>query len=246
MPLFLLSVLVQVACVVHIIRTGRNQLWLWAVVLLPAAGSLAYFVTEILPGILGSPDVRALRVAAEKRLDPERELRDATDALSIAATAANEIRLGDALSELGRHSDAVPHYDRALASLPVVDRPTRYRLALALLESGDARRALREAEALPRLGETDGERAELLRARALEATGDTVAALALYAELADRIPGDEARCLYANLLITAGRKAEARTVLQEVAARARRLSRRQRAPNAAMYEWAASQLARLG
>lgn len=246
MPIVLLSILVQAACVVHIIRTGRNQLWMWAVILLPAAGCIAYFATEILPGVLGSPDLRALRVAAEKRLDPERELREATDALGVSPSAANEIRLGNALSELGRHGEAVAHYDRALVSLPVVDRPTRYRLALALLEAGDARRALAEAEALPKPGEIDGDRAELLRARALAAMGDNQSALARYAELAERIPGDEVRCRYAHLLIEVGRKPEAVAVLREVAARARRLSRRQRSRDARMYDWAAAELARLG
>ena len=31
----------QVALIVHVIRTGRNSLWIWAIALIPVAGSIA-------------------------------------------------------------------------------------------------------------------------------------------------------------------------------------------------------------
>ena len=37
MPLFILSILLQIALVVHIVRTGRNTTWIWIVVMLPLA-----------------------------------------------------------------------------------------------------------------------------------------------------------------------------------------------------------------
>ena len=50
MPLFILSILIQVALVIHIVKTGRSTTWIWIVVMLPVAGSIAYFVLEGLPG----------------------------------------------------------------------------------------------------------------------------------------------------------------------------------------------------
>ncbi len=245
MPILLLSGLAQILCVIHIIRTGRNQLWLWAVVLLPFLGCIAYFVAEILPGLMGSREANAVKVAAVKRIDPERELRGAREQLEVAATSANQIRVGDALVALGRHREAIAYYDQALSGLPVADRRTQYKLALALLESGNAARALEVAVGLPSLDETDGERAEVLRARALEALGRKEEAMALYRDLADRVPGEEVRCRHAGLLLEAGRAGEARMLLEEVAFRAKRLTRRQRADQRAMYDWAAAELAKL-
>ena len=45
---------VQVALIVHVIRTGRNSLWIWAIALIPIAGSIAYIIAEVLPGLLRS------------------------------------------------------------------------------------------------------------------------------------------------------------------------------------------------
>lgn len=48
--LFLIAtVILQIVCVAHLVRTGRNQLWLLAIMLLPIAGSLAYVVMEVVP-----------------------------------------------------------------------------------------------------------------------------------------------------------------------------------------------------
>ncbi len=70
-------------------------------------------------------------------------------------------------------------------------------------------------------------------------------ALALYSDVAERMPGGEAKCRQAALLITAGRRSEARRVLEEVEQRAKRLDRFQRAEAADMYAWAERTLAEL-
>ena len=44
-----LSILVQAGLIVHVIKTGRNMLWIWAIALLPLVGSLAYVAVEVLP-----------------------------------------------------------------------------------------------------------------------------------------------------------------------------------------------------
>ena len=49
MGFVVLSILAQVLTVVHIIRTGRNQLWIMAAVLLSIPGCIAYFVVEVGP-----------------------------------------------------------------------------------------------------------------------------------------------------------------------------------------------------
>ena len=39
MIFFIATIAVQIACVVHLIRNHRNNLWLWAIILLPIAAS---------------------------------------------------------------------------------------------------------------------------------------------------------------------------------------------------------------
>ena len=94
----------------------------------------------------------------------------------------------------------------------------------------------------PPSGQSERDRLWLLRARVLDFLGRKAEALDIYADIVTRIPGEEARCRYAALLLEQGQGAKAREVLEEVEARARRLDRQQRTADAEMYRWAASTL----
>ena len=246
MPIFLASIFVQIACAVHCVRGGRNQLWLMVIIFLSLPGCLAYFIFEILPGLSGRREVRAVKRAAVKALDPERELRAAREAVEIADTAANRIALADSLVALGRWGEAIPHYDIAEAKAPGVDRPTRFMLAIACFEAGKSARARELLEALPPSGsQSDNDRAALLLGRLLEQDGESERALAIYAEVGERMPGAEAQCRQAALLMALGRRAEAVPLLAEAEKRAKRMDRQERAKQSDMYDWAAQSLAEL-
>jgi hypothetical protein len=232
--------------VVHLIRNGRNNLWLWAIILLPIAGSAAYFVVEILPGLFQRREVRAVQAAAVRKLDPERELRAAREAVDVADTAATRTALADALAEAGKWEEAVRHYREAVAKTPGKDRAARLKLARACLESGNSVEARRLLEGLPQSASpSENDRAALLLARSLEELGETDGAMALYGELGERMPGAEAQCRHAALLIGRGRGGDAVPLLEEAERRAGRLDKMERRKEAEMYDWAARTLAEL-
>ncbi|MBY0521148.1 MAG: tetratricopeptide repeat protein [Sphingomonas sp.] len=243
MILYLLVLAIQVACVVDVIRNGRNQLWIMALVFLPGASTIAYVLIEVLPRLQGNRHVRTVRAQVEARLDPERDLRAARDALGLADTIANRIRLADALVGLGRHDEAVPLYREALARAPDTDPRTEAKLAAALFETGESGEARTLLDAItPPSTQSDRDRLTLLRARVLTELGEADAALALYADIVTRMPGEEARCRYAALLLDQGYAPRARAVLEEIEARMKRLDRTQRAADAEMYKWAMDKL----
>jgi len=246
MIFFVATILVQIACVVHLIRNNRNSLWLWAIILLPIAGSAAYLVVEVLPGLFQRREVRAAKAAAVRRLDPERELRAARAAVDVADTAATRTALADALAEAGQWGEAVRHYREAVAKTPGQDRAASVKLARACLEAGNFAEARRLLEALPESASpSENDRAALLLARSVEALGETERAMALYAELGERMPGAEAQCRQAALLVAAGRGREAIPLLEEAERRARRLDKMERRKDADMYDWAARTLSEL-
>lgn len=243
MILYLLILAIQVACVVDVIRNGRNQLWIMALVFLPGASTIAYVLIEVLPRIQGNRHIRTVRAQVEARLDPERELRAARDALGLADTIANQIRVGDALSDLGRFDEASPLYRAAIERTPDTDPRTEAKLARALFETGESGEALTLLDTItPPSTQSDRDRLTLLRARVLTELGEAEAALALYADIVTRMPGEEARCRYAALLLDQGYEPRARAVLEEVEARMKRLDRTQRAADADMYKWAMDKL----
>jgi len=246
MPVIALSILVQIACAVHCVRNGRNQMWLMVIIFLSIPGCLAYALFEILPDYAGRREVRAVKQAAAKAIDPERDLRRAREALDTADTAANRTAIADSLGALGRWDEAIPHYETAQARAPGADRGLQLKLAVACFEAGRSERARALLEELPPSGsQSENDRAALLLARLLEEGGEAARALAIYADVGERLPGAEAQCRQAALLIARGRRGEARPLLEEAERRAKRMDRYERAKHADMYDWAAETLAEL-
>jgi hypothetical protein len=243
---FLVPILIQIICVVHVIRNGRNQGWILAIVFFPLVGSAVYFFLEIMPTLGTNRHVRTARAKVVSIVDPERELRAAREAMEVADTAANRIRLADGLAGLGRYAEALPLYREALSMVRGDDPATQVKLARALFETGAAAEALTVIDGVTAgvsLGETD--RRALLRAQILTHLGRREEALAIYADIVTRLPGEEARCRYAALLIETGDRAGARKILEEVEGRMKRLDRTQRAAEGQMYDWAMRELATL-
>ncbi|MDF7777818.1 tetratricopeptide repeat protein [Sphingomonas sp. AOB5] len=240
MPVYLAIIALQVACIVHLVRTGRNQMWLTALIFLPVVGALAYFFVEILPGMQGNRHVRTARANVIAAIDPEREVRAAREALDLADTAANRLRLADALAALGRHGEAIPLYRESIErTAGDVDPRTQARLAGSLFETGEADEALVLLDAAGEPGgQSERDRVAMLRARILGHLGRKDEALKLYEDVVTRLPGEEARCRYAALLIEQGWDRKALKVLEEVEGRMRHLDRHHRAAEAGMYKWA--------
>lgn len=244
MPFIAASILIQILCAVHCVRGGRNSMWLMVIIFLSIPGCLAYFVFEIWPELAARRAVRAAGAAAVKALDPEREIRAARDSIEIADTAANRTMLADALAGQGRWSEAIPHYEQAEAKAPTaVDRTIRVKRAIAHFEAGQSAKARALLESLPPSGaQSDNDRAALLLARLLEEAGENERALAIYADVGERLPGAEAQCRRAALLLSLGRPDEAVPLLVDTEKRMKRLDRQERAKHADMYVWAAETL----
>jgi hypothetical protein len=240
------SVVIQIICAVHVIRTGRNQIWMLFIFLFSIMGCFAYLVLEVLPGYWGNRYVRTARAHAATRIDPERQLRMARDQLALTDTVANRIALGDALSDLSRYREALSAYDEALSRMPGDDWSTLFKRARAQFEIGAFTEARETLAAIPPSSATSEEdRRNLLRARVAAELREDGTARRLFEDVVSRIPGEAARCHYAAFLIDRGDTIRARQLLEEVEQRAKRLDRIQRAAEADMYRWAADQLLRL-
>lgn len=226
MQIGLLLVLVDVLCVVHAAKTGR--FWPWGAVILavPGFGALAYFLMEILPEWLGTPQGQLARHRVSKTLDPAKHYRMLSDQLEVTDTIANRVALAEECLELEKFEEALRHYEHVLA-LPMGDEAV-YALgkARAQFGFGQSDEAIATLDGL-RMRWPDYQSAEghLLYARALEENGRIEDALFEYQAVANYFSGAEARVRYGLLLDKAGRQAEAKAVLSEVLARYKRSPR---------------------
>lgn len=241
------TIALQVACIVHVFRNGRNTAWVMAIAFLPMIGMLAYFIVEIMPNLSRDRRVQQVRANIADSIDPERRVREARDAVAFSDTIANRLEYGDALMIRERYDEALKQFREAERMSPHNDRAIGMRIAEAAYDAGLVADALAALDRLPETGsQSERDRRDLLRAKIAELDGRTGDALALYRAIVDRVPGDEVRCRIAALLIADGDKAGARAVLKEVEMRMQRTPPAMLKSNADMYGWAKRMLAELG
>jgi hypothetical protein len=242
-----ITIALQVACIVHVFRHGRNTAWVMAIAFLPMIGMIAYFIVEIMPNLSRDRRVRQVKANIADSIDPERRVREARDAVEFSDTIANRMEYGDALMARGRYEQALEQYRIAERKSPHVDRTIGIRIAEAAYEAGLVGDALSALDRLPETtSQSEHDRRALLRAKVTELDGRHGDALALYRAIVDRVPGDEVRCRMAAILIADGDKAAARAVLNEVEMRKKRTPSAMLKANAEMYDWAKRMLAELG
>lgn len=213
----IVSIAIQVLLIVHVIRTGRNSLWIWAIALLPLAGPIAYVAIEVLPGLWQSRSARRAASAVRKTLDPDRDLRQYANEVRISGNVDSRRRLAEELLNKGQFHEAIETYRSALTGLYEHDPQLLLGLARAQF-TASAFAAARETldrliEHNPDFKSPDG---HLLYARALEGEGNLDKAADEYGAVSAYYPGAEARVRYGQLLKRRGEHEAARRVLQEL------------------------------
>ena len=215
-------IIIQVLLIVHVIRTGRNTIWIWVLALLSYAGIIAYVIVEIIPQLLSSRTAQATRRSVKRALDPEAQLRRLQNEAQVTNNVASNQRYAEELLRHDRFADAAAIYRRILTGLYEHDPDLMLGLARAQFGAGDvsaARATLDEAIRLnPQFRSPEG---HLLYARALAAEGSVDKALEEYRVLSTSYPGAEAAVRYAQLLKAQGRTDESRTVARDLLEQAR-------------------------
>ncbi len=217
MLFLILTLAVQAGLIVHVIKTGRNTLWIWAIALLPAAGSLAYIVVEILPDIFGGRTARRTRAGVQRIIDPNRDLRQAAAEVEISGNVDARRRLAEELYQRGQYTEAIAAYQGGLRGIFEHDPTLLLGLGRAQYAAGDFAAARASLERLtlhnPEFKSADG---RLLYARTLEAQNALEEAEREYSAVAAGYPGAEARLRYALLLKRRGKSEEARRILKDL------------------------------
>ena len=224
MAYLIISLLIQAAFIIHVIKTGRNTLWIWVLIIpgLALAGILAYVVVEILPQLLRSRTAQRTARGLRKAMDPTRELRRYESEARLGGNVASRQRYAEELARHARYEDAIAQYRQALSGLYEHDPNLMLGLAQAQFGKGDAAGARATLDELIRLNpDFRSPAGHLLYARALEAEGNVSKALEEYRVVAGSFPGAEAAVRYAQLLQAQGRREEARKVAQELLQQAR-------------------------
>ncbi len=215
---------IQVACAVHVIKTGRSWLWLWLIFFIPFVGCLVYVIVEVVPTLRHGGSRVAARLA--KTIDPQRDRRQREGDLALSNTVENKRMLAEECLRAEDYARAAELYESCLTGVHKTDPTIMLGLAEAQFHLG---RYDRTREVLDRLIETNpnfkSPEGHLLYARTLEALGDADAAFEEYRVLAGYYPGVEAKCRYALLLRQIGKTTEARELFNEIVLSAKKFRR---------------------
>jgi hypothetical protein len=222
LPITILSLIIQAALIIHVIKTGRNQLWILAVALAPGVGSIAYIVVELLPDMFGTRTARRAKSGVQRMIDPNRDMRRAAAEVEISGNVDARRRLAEEQLERGQFDEAIATYSGGLKGVFEHDPALLQGLAQAQFGNQDYAAVRATIERLrehnPEFKSGD---AQLLFARALEELGALDEAEREYQRIAGSFPGAEARLRYGLLLKKRGKIAEAREVFKDLTDSAR-------------------------
>ena len=215
MSFFVLSLVLQALLIVHCIKTGRNQIWIWVLALLSYAGVIAYLAAELIPDLLRSRASRRTVRGMRKALDPQADLRRLEGQARVTGGVSDQQNYAEELLRQNQPQEAVEVYRKAMRGLYAHDPNLMLGMAQAQFAAGEASAARATLDELIRLNpDFKSPHGHLLYARALEAEGARDKALEEYAALSAYFPGAEATVRHAQLLRAAGRADEARATLR--------------------------------
>lgn len=201
MPLLILTALVQIALVVHAMRTSRSTYWIFILLMLPGIGAAAYIIVELLPELTNSFSARRAVRGVTRAINPGADLRQRQREHQLSGSVDAARHLAQELVENGRYADAIEYYLSAMNGIYEHDPDLMLGLARAQFGNGDAATCKQTLDLLkktnPDYRSADG---HLLFARALEQCGELEKAEQEYAAIAAYYAGAEARVRYAQLL----------------------------------------------
>lgn len=217
MPISILIWLVQIALVIHVLKTGRNRYWIMVLLFLPLIGGIAYAVIELLPEFTGSISGQRTLRNVKKTLNPGADLRRCEAAWEQSPNVDNARHYAEALLASGRDADAMEIVGQALKGLFSTEPTLLLLKARILFEQSRAHDAVEALETLqqnnPDFHSPEG---HLLYARALEADGQIDAAIREYSAVAGYFPGVEARYRLGLCLKRAGKDDAAKSEFDSI------------------------------
>ena len=209
--------LIQLALIIHVLKTGRSKYWILVLFFMPLIGGIAYVIIEILPEFSGSiKGQRALR-SVKQTLNPGADLRQSEAAWSQSPNVDNGRRYAQALLDSGKTIEAEDIINQALKGLFATE-PTLLLLKAQLQFDKDrTQEAIQTLESLqennPDFRSAEG---HLLYARALEAENRIDDAIREYSAVSGYFPGVEGRYRLAMCLAVAGKNTASRAELESI------------------------------
>jgi hypothetical protein len=209
---YIITIVLQAICVIHCVRKGNQNNWIWLIVFLPVIGCLVYFFSEIIT----NRGIRNVKSGVGEILKPSGSIRKLEENLRFSDSFNNKIALANAYLASGQSTKAISIYE---SSLTGAFSENEHAIAQLISAYYMEKRYDDVVSIVPKIynkPQFPRSKAHILYAMSLSYSGDTEKAEKEFLGMKGRFSNFEARYYYALFLQNNDRNAEARQVLSEI------------------------------
>ncbi len=236
------EIALQVICVLHCLRSGNQNRWIFLIIFLPFIGSIAYFFAEILPSLRRRKKARLDIVSL---INPGSKIKKLEDQLKYSDTFSHRISLADAYLNNGMTQKAIEIYERSLTGAFAENEHATMQLATAYYAEQRYNEAIKSILKVYKTPQFVRSRLHILYAKALEFTGKPEAAELEFKSMAGRFANFEQRYEYGLFLERADRLEEAADLFEQILDEAGQLSGMERKNNRVWFSKVKEELKRI-
>lgn len=231
----------QLICVLHCIRKGNQQKWIWIIVFIPLVGCIVYIITEMFTG----REIHQVQSGIGSLINPSGSIRKLESNLRFSDTFNNRMALADAYLATGQTDKAVELYESSYTGAFTENEQLLKQLVIAYSIQQRYQDVLPMAQKLYKTPQFARSQAHMLYAMALEKTGNTAQAEKEFKLMNVRYSHFEPRYQYGLFLQRARRLQEAKDIFTGMIDESSHLSSRERNSNRVWFNKAKEELRQL-
>ncbi|MFB0498418.1 hypothetical protein ACCC92_23110 [Mucilaginibacter sp. Mucisp84] len=238
---YYIILILEAFCIIHSLRRGTQQKWLWILIVIPLFGCLYYIYSEI----LSNRGIRAPKINVEAVINPGAKIKRLEDEVRFTDTFANRVKLADAYLEAGLTDKALESYKNSLTGAFAENEHVMGQLIVAYFEKGMYNEVIPIAKKLYKLPQFARSKAHILYAKSLELTYQEEQAENEFKLMKGRYSYFEPRYEYGMFLTRAGREDDAWQIFTDMLNEQSQLSPVERKSNKVWFAKAKDEVKKL-
>lgn len=224
---YVITVVLQIICIIHCIRKGRQTTWIWLLIFIPLIGSVVYIFSEIFTG----NEIREVQSGMSGVFNPGGKIRKLENNLKFSDTFNNRIMLADAYLAAGQTERAIDLYESSLTGNFTENEYLLSQLIIAYFQMKRYEDLIPVAKKIHDRPQFARSKPHIYYAMALDFTGRKDQAETEFKLMKGKFSNFEARYQYGCFLERAGRQEEACQLFNEILGEVTHLSPLERRNN---------------
>jgi hypothetical protein len=215
--LAILPYVLQLLCIIHIIRNGKNTFWIYILIFVPYVGGIVYLIVEILPSLGKKGSISSITDIVVTKIIPTYKLKELESKLALSQSFENKRNLADEYVNCGYFDKAITLYDSILVGIDKNNSDILLSKAKALYGNHNYQEAYSQLTKIDGNGFEYKKESELLiKLKIMEHIKPKEEVILLYKDAKTRFNSFEIIYYYIDYMITQNDMTEARSAIKEI------------------------------